>query len=157
GVTLSSRDRAVLLLLWAAVPQLLPFAISQVSVPVYITRGTICTAPVLVLLAAAFLDRAKAPVRWVLVAIVVTGSLAAQAAYFRAPAKEQWREVAAAVDARARPGDLAVFDAGYGRRGFDHYSHAAGLTKVNVDADLVSPAGAADLERLRLSGAPRIW
>ena len=151
-----ARARTVLLVLWAAVPQLAPFALSQVTVPIYITRATIATLPALVLLAAAFLGRLGTIARGLLVATVVLSALVAQVLYFRFPSKEQWREVAAAVDARARPGDVAVFDAYYGQRGFDHYSRAALASKVSLADDLVSPEGARELEAMP-PDAPRVW
>ncbi len=153
----SGRSRTALLLLWAVVPHLLPFAVSQVAAPIYITRATIVTLPALYLLAAAFLARLGAWPRAILVSVAVVGALAAQVLYFRVPTKEQWREVAATVDERAIAGDVAVFDAGYGRPGFDHYSRTAVLQKVSLGADLTSPAGAAELAGALPSSAPRLW
>jgi uncharacterized membrane protein len=152
----SRRQRVGLLLLWAALPQLVPFAISRVAVPIYITRATIVTLPVLYLLAAAFLDRLGGRGRFALVSIAVLSSLGAQALYFKGRTKEQWREAASAVDARAQSGDVVVFDAGYGRRGFDHYSHAPALRKIAIGNDLTSPAGARELVLLP-ADARRLW
>ena len=135
------RQRAVLLLLWAALPQLVPFAISQFAVPIYITRATIVTLPVLYLLAAAFLVRLAGRCCFALVSLAALGSLGAQAVYFQGPTKEQWREAAGTLDTRAQPGDVVLFDAGYGRRGFDYYSHAPALRKIGLADDLTSPAG----------------
>jgi mannosyltransferase len=156
GRDLSRRQRAVLLLLWAALPQLVPFAISQFAVPIYITRATIVTLPVLYLLAAAFLDRLGGRWCFALVSIAVLSSVGAQALYFGGRTKEQWREAAATVDARAQSGDVVLFDAGYGRRGFDHYSHAPALRRIAIANDLTSPAGARELAVLP-ADARRLW
>jgi 4-amino-4-deoxy-L-arabinose transferase-like glycosyltransferase len=156
GRELSRRQRAVLLLLWAALPQLVPFVISQFAVPIYITRATIVTLPVLYLLAAAFLDRLGGRWCFALVSIAVLSSLGAQALYFKGRTKEQWREAAGTVDARAQAGDVVVFDAGYGRRGFDHYSHAPALRKIAIANDLTSPAGARELAVLP-ADTRRLW
>jgi mannosyltransferase len=154
--TREARTRMALLLLWAALPQLIPFVISQVAVPIYITRATIVTLPVLYLLAAARLARLDGRWQGALVSVAVLGSLGFQALYFQGRAKEQWREVASAVDARARPGDVVLFDAGYGRRGFDHYSRAPGLRKVGIANDVTSAAGAAELAALP-ADTRRLW
>jgi mannosyltransferase len=154
--TREARTRMALLLLWAALPQLIPFVISQVAVPIYITRATIVTLPVLYLLAAARLARLDGRWQGALVSVAVLGSLGFQALYFQGRAKEQWREVASAVDARARPGDVVLFDAGYGRRGFDHYSRAPGLRKVGIANDVTSAAGAAELAVLP-ADTRRLW
>jgi hypothetical protein len=90
------------------------------------------------------------------VSVAVLGSLGAQALYFQAYAKEQWREVAGAVDARARPGDVVLFDAGYGRRGFDYYSRAPALRKIALASDVTSAAGAAEIAALP-ADAQRLW
>jgi hypothetical protein len=126
-------------------PQLVPFAISQFAVPIYITRATIVTLPVLYLLAAAFLARLAGRWCFALVSLAVLGSLGTQALYFQGRTKEQWREAAGTLDTRAQPGDVVLFDAGYGRRGFDYYSHAPSLRKIGLANDLTSPAGAAEL------------
>jgi hypothetical protein len=149
------RARAALLLLWAGLPQLVPFLVSQVSVPVYITRAAIVGLPALYLLAAAFLGRLGTAARAALVSTAVVGSLWAQLLFFQRPAKEQWREVAALVDARARPGDVAVFDAAYGRRGFDHYSRTPLLRKVGLSHDVTTAEGAAEIAAL--PGVGRLW
>jgi mannosyltransferase len=154
--TREARARITLLLLWAALPQLIPFVISQLAVPIYITRATIVTLPVLYLLAAARLARLDGRWQGALVSIAVLGSVGVQALYFQGHTKEQWREVASAVDARARPGDVVLFDAGYGRRGFDHYSHAPGLRKIGIANDVTSAAGAAELAALP-ADTRRLW
>lgn len=153
---LTPRSRTALLVLWTTVPQLVPFLISQVAVPIYITRATIVSLPPLYLLAAALLCRLGWRARAALTGIVVVASLGAQFLYFQVPAKEQWREVASTVDARARPGDLAVFDAPYGRRGFDYYSRTPALRKVGLANDVTTAAGAAEIAALP-SEARRLW
>jgi mannosyltransferase len=156
GRELSRRQRAVLLLLWAALPQLVPFVVSRFAVPIYITRATIVTLPVLYLLAAAFLDRLGGRWCFALVSIAVLSSVGTQALYFSGPTKEQWRETAATVDARAQSGDVVLFDAGYGQRGFDHYSHAPALRRIAITNDLTSPAGGRELAVLP-ADTRRLW
>ncbi|HEV7500142.1 MAG TPA: hypothetical protein VGQ33_09075, partial [Vicinamibacteria bacterium] len=156
GRGLGSRSKTGLLLLWGALPQLVPFTLSQFTAPIYITRATIVTLPVLYLLAAAALARLAPPWRFAVVSVAVLGSLGAQALYFNARSKEQWREAAATVDARAQPADLVLFDAGYGRRGFDYYSRAPGLRRIELANDLTSPAEAGELSALP-ADARRLW
>ena len=119
-------------------------------------RATIVTLPVLYLLAAAFLARLAGRWCFALVSLAVLGSLGTQALYFQGRTKEQWREAAGTLDTRAQPGDVVLFDAGYGRRGFDYYSHAPSLRKIGLANDLTSPAGAAELAVLP-ADARRLW
>jgi mannosyltransferase len=153
---LGSRSKTSLLLLWGILPQLVPFTLSQFTAPIYITRATIVTLPVLYLLAAGALGRMAPRWRFGVVSVAVLGSLGTQALYFNARSKEQWREAAATVDARAQPGDVVLFDAGYGRRGFDYYSHAPGLRRMGMANDLTSAAGAAELSAVP-ADARRLW
>lgn len=147
---------AHLLVLWASLPHLVPFLVSQVSVPVYLTRSAIVSLPAFHLLAAGFFDRLRPVLRWGLVALVAAAALAAQRDYSRSISKEQWREVAAEIEASAAAGDLVAFDAGYGETGFDYYARRSDLRKAALSADVASAAGRDQMADLRRDTG-RIW
>lgn len=153
GLTLGA---SWLLALWVAVPQLVPFAVSQVSVPVYITRATIVTLPAFLLLAAAHVARLRPAPRTLLLAAVVSACLGQQWLFFRFPSKEQWREAAAVVDQYASPGDAIAFDVGYGQLGFDHYSQRTDLARFALPSPLPEPKAVAALVA-GAQTAPRVW
>jgi len=142
------------LLLWLVLPHAVPFAYSQVSVPVYITRSTIVTLPALCLLAASAIASLRT---WIRIAVVAACGLTAvwyQVGYFRYPSKEQWRDVVAYVSEWAQPGDVIAFDAAYGKGGFDHYSRRTDLRLVGLAKDVREKDSAAVLAA---QPAERVW
>jgi len=148
----------LLLTLWVTVPLLAPFLLSQAMTPFFLARASIASLPALHLVTARALGRLpRAVLRWGVVAVVAAASLVNQWLYFQAPGKEQWREAAAWVQATASPGDLVVFDAGYGQPGFDHYARRADLTRLALRRDLAAPAGAQELAAALASGTSRVF
>jgi mannosyltransferase len=147
-----------LLALWATIPLLAPFLLSQVMTPFFLARASIASLLALHLVAARALGRLpRPPMRWAVVAAVVGASLVNQWRYFQVPSKEQWREAAAWVEARAVPGDLVALDAGYGQPGFDHYARRADVARLALGSDLVMPAGVRELQAALARGADRVF
>ncbi|HET9654143.1 MAG TPA: glycosyltransferase family 39 protein [Kineosporiaceae bacterium] len=127
---LTADDRGYLLL-WsvAVVPVVLAFGYSVVVSPVFGQKYLIasCTA----LLALAALGARRLPGR-VLPAVALVAALAVATPewlhYYRDVTKEQWREATAFVDGGAAPGDLVLFNAGYGRQnGYEVYTRRSDL------------------------------
>jgi mannosyltransferase len=142
-----------LLLLWMLVPVLVPFGLSQVGPAVYHTRYALAASLPLVLLAAQGLARLRPAALRLAGGLLLIGiSLTAIARDRETPRKEQWREAAALLDAEARPGDLALFDAGFClRHVFSVYARRQDYETRPVEA------GALD-EPDRLSqGRDRVW
>ena len=160
------RDRRVpagrtLLLAWLAVPVLVPFALSHLVQPLYLTRAAIAASLPFVVLAGAGLSllARRPPILWttlVLTLLLAAGDLWRQATTIE---KEPWREVAALVDATALPGELVLFDSGLGR---DHvymrYTRRTDLDLRAFPPERRAPTQA-DLMQLEAlaSGRPRVW
>lgn len=142
------------LLLWLTLPHAVPFAYSQVLVPVYITRSTIVTLPAFVLLAASSLAALRGAGR--VAAVAACGLLAVwvQAQNYRGVSKEQWRDVAANVSEWARPGEVVAFDVAYGRGGFAHYFRRDDVRLVELSEDVRTKAAAG---RLAAEPTERVW
>lgn len=142
------------LLLWLVLPHAIPFAYSQFSVPVYITRSTIVTLPALCLLAASTLATLREPFRAAAAAGLALTCVWYQLGYFKMTSKEQWREVAAQLSEWAQPGDAIAFDRPYGKGGFDHYFRRTDVSLVGVPRD-VRDEGAAAV--LAAQPVDRVW
>jgi mannosyltransferase len=142
------------LLLWLLLPHAVPFAYSQFSVPVYITRSTIVSLPAFCLLAASALAALRGPARIALVAACALAAAWYQAGYFQVTTKEQWREAAANVSEWAQPGEVVAFDVAYGRTGFAHYLRRQDLRLVDLPGDVRTKEAAAVV-----AAAPseRVW
>ncbi len=127
-IDLSSRT--YLLLVWLFIPILLPYAISQFSAPIYLTKYTIGASPAFYLLVANWVrgidfERAKSAA---IVTFVIL-SFASLWLYYTEINKDQWREVASYLDTNAEPGDLLLFHAGYGIYGpADYYLNRTDLS-----------------------------
>lgn len=97
------------LLLWLSflIPVLLPFTVSLLYKPMFLTRYMMGVTPPLYLLIA---GAALSPRRWPLVALLLAPVVwfSAQGAvnFHTRPQKVQWREAAAQLDRAAQPGDV---------------------------------------------------
>jgi hypothetical protein len=104
-----SRDELTLAACWLTLPILIPFVLSLVLWPMYLTRYTVPAAPAFYLLTAYalwHLRRLVPPIAVLgVLALVITPGLRA---YYRQPVNEQWREAAAHVAGAAQPGDATM-------------------------------------------------
>jgi uncharacterized membrane protein len=129
-VVLTDLRPIYLLGLWLLVPIVLPFLISQVSSPMYKFRYAVAASLALYLLAAKGIKNlAYAPAKLIITGIIIFLSLSTVWTYYVKVQKEQWREAAKYVEARAQPGDLVLFNTGYSRSPFNYYSKRADLIK----------------------------
>ena len=106
---LTRRSASALLMLWLLCPIVLPFVLSLVIRPMYMTRYTLSAAPAFYLLLACAIVgfRRLMPVALsvsVLAVLIVPGLYR----YYVGPYYEQWRESAAYVTASAQPGDTVI-------------------------------------------------
>lgn len=146
---------ALLTLGWLS-PHLFPFVLSHLVKPIYLTRSAIAALPFFLLLAACQLRRLPRILAVALTIGVAGWSAHAQVGYSAHPTREQWRELAAYVAANARPQDLVLFDAGYGRTPFNHYAPSAAFDRLSLPEDVLSPAGA-KAARLAATGRERVF
>ena len=119
-------------------PVALPALVSLLASPVYNTRYVILASIPFYLFAGAGLASLPPAPRALGLSGVALVMLLSQGSYFAAPIKHQWREAAAYLEPRRRPGDVLVFDTGYNEVAYAHYA----------------PAGAGPALRVRLSDPP---
>jgi mannosyltransferase len=127
-----------LLLAWLVVPVALPAVVSLLANPVFNTRYVILASIPFYLFAGAGLASLPARPRAFSLAGVALVMVLSQASYFAQPIKHQWRETAAYLEPRRRPGDVLVFESGYNELAYAHYA----------------PPGPVPALRLRLSDPP---
>ena len=119
-----------LLLLWLFIPIILPFLISQFSAPIYKHRCVIGASLAWYLLVAKGIRNLTwNPAKLTATALISVLSLVAVWGYYGKVQKEQWKEAANYIDARAKSEDLVLFNAGYSQRPFNYYSQRSDLTK----------------------------
>jgi hypothetical protein len=136
------RPRSGLLLAWLVWPVLLPAVVSLLASPLFHTRYIILASIPFYLFAGAGLISLPRQGRVVAVAGMALVMLLSQASYFASPIKHQWREAAAYVESRRRPGDALAFDIDYNEAAYAHYApprSAADLRVRLVDAPAAEP------------------
>lgn len=134
---LTPRERQYLLL-WLVflLPILLAFGYSALAAPVFGQKYLIASSVAMLVLAALGAARVPARVPGRFPDVVALGLVLALASpqlyhYYHDISKEQWREATAYVEANAAPGDLVLFNAGYGLQdGFDAYAKRPDLVKL---------------------------
>jgi hypothetical protein len=102
-------DKLLLLACWLLCPIFIPFFMSEIFGPMYLSRYTISGSPAFFVLLALVLVAARkllpAYVSIALVAVLVAPGLVE---YYARPIKGEWREAAAYVHDRSRPGDVLM-------------------------------------------------
>lgn len=94
------------LLLWIACAALIPFAISVAVTPILVARYAIAASfPILILVAASVRSFDSRLYALGLVALLVGLSVQPLFSYYRDDQKEQWKEVVALLEEKARPGE----------------------------------------------------
>lgn len=115
----------------------LPFLLSRVSEPIFLPKYTIACSLAFIVLAA----RGVTLVPWRIVRagiVVATVALTAGAlhVYFATVHKDDWRDLVAALERAAQPGDLVVLSQSFGMSPFDYYARRTDLVELPF-ADLV--------------------
>ncbi|MBN2496242.1 MAG: glycosyltransferase [Deltaproteobacteria bacterium] len=111
-------------LLWLVVPILVPFLISKLYAPIYVSKYAFQAFLMYLLLAAfgfSILARTWA-LKALMVLVVICLHVDLLWNIYARPQKAPWREIASFVDARAGPSDSIVFLPGYLECPFDFYS-----------------------------------
>ena len=156
----NNADELLLVGSWFLCPIALPFVLSKMVGPMYVDRYTISAAPGFYLLLAFGITSVRRLVPIIvslttLVVLIVPGL----GNYYIADVKEQWREVAAYVEANTGDGDVVVFapdEAGWQQRSFDWYYQGSvpscGMSSAVGGTEAISSAAAACT-----AGHERIW
>jgi mannosyltransferase len=130
---MSQHEALYLLFLWLSVPVVLPFLISYVSHPIFISRGTIGSSLAFYLLAAKGIDTLpKKYFKPACIALVVILSLSNIWVYYHRVYKDPWREVARTVDMTAKSGDMVLFNSSLCQYLFSYYSKRPDLIKMSL-------------------------
>ncbi len=149
-----------LLVCWLACPVLLPFALSQLSSPIFLTKYTIAALLAFIVLAARGLMLLPGRiVRIAAVVVVVAYASIALRDYYAVERKEGWRAITAGVTDAAQPNDLVLFDQIYGQMPFDYYSPRADLVEVRFldHANLLTDPTVLAMLTLATRGHDRVW
>jgi mannosyltransferase len=104
-------------------PLLLPFFISIISTPIYISRITITASPALYLMAGAGIGRLRKPgLRIASLSLIGMLSLPLLWNYYHSTHKEPLREVISQIEAKVKPGDIIlIMPLWYKKFVFDYY------------------------------------
>ncbi len=135
GDRLAADRRIGLLVLWAAVPIAVPFVLSLVVTPIYQFKYTIPAAVACYLLLALALESLAPRVALAAGALVAGAFVVMTVRYYGDYQTEQWRQATAYVSARARPGDVLVFDSSVGKEAFDYYWRRSDVQEVIGSAE----------------------
>ncbi|NQU95861.1 MAG: glycosyltransferase family 39 protein [Candidatus Omnitrophica bacterium] len=110
-MNLSGGSRYYLLLLWLSVPIVVPFAISQVSAPLYTSKYIMTASLAFYILAAKGISIIKNnKLKYAVVSIIVIFSLVSIVKQYKRIDKPQWREVSNYITENAKPDDLLMFN-----------------------------------------------
>lgn len=125
-------ERMFFLTLWMVIPVLLPFIISHISAPIYVTRYTIAASLPFYIMTAWSVERL--PLRHLkfgAIFLLIILSIGNLQGYFMKINKQQWREVASFIDTHAKKNDVVLVSPGYTLANiFNHYSKRSDLHKI---------------------------
>ena len=111
-------------MIWLLTPIILPFIISQISTPIYVTRYTIgASLAFFILVASGITKISNKVVKSSVILLVIILSLFNAEKYYNAVKKIEWRNITSLVDSRAMNGDLILFNSGFIQGPFDYYSN----------------------------------
>lgn len=137
----ANTESVCFLLLWLTIPIAIPFVISLVSRPIYLTRYAIAASVAFFLLAAAGLSRLRGFFKWTAFVLIAALSLFKLDGYYSDTGREQWKDVAQHIDAHSRRGDLLIFKSPAGILPYDFYSRSDVPARKGVSAGASRPAG----------------
>lgn len=156
----NKADELLLVGCWFLCPIVLPFVLSKIVGPMYVDRYTISAAPAFYFLLAFGITgvRRVVPVFVSLLTLVILIAPGLQH-YYITDVKEQWREVAAYVEANARNSDVLVFapdEAGWQQKSFDWYYNGS-LPSCGVSIAMKDDEAIASALAACMAGYERFW
>lgn len=141
-------------------PIILPFIISKISTPIYLSRYTITASIPFYILAARGINNINYKyIKIFIIIFIIVLSLNSIGEQYTNVDKSQWREAANYIDLNAHPGDLLLFHQGYNQEDvFDYYSKRNDLEKKQFtnDRDKIDDENIKDLV-FTLQSHNRIW
>ncbi len=131
GLGISQSYRVYLLLLWYAVPILIPMVISVLSTPMFVARYAISVTLAYYLLVSKGIDSLRN--RWVVLTIGVVILILSTVnidAYYKNTYKHQWREVMSEIENSAGYGDIIVVYPQHEQKSVKYYKTRDDITLV---------------------------
>lgn len=155
-----ARDKLLLLGCWLLCPIFIPYLMSKIFGPMYLSRYTISATPAFYILAALviFAGRKLLPayVSLGLIAVLVAPGMLE---YYARPVKDEWREAAAFVRERSRPGDVLMAE--YSDNFVLSWYDKDALTRCVTDPGLAAGMTRDDVVRREViawaTSSPRFW
>jgi 4-amino-4-deoxy-L-arabinose transferase-like glycosyltransferase len=129
---------------------LIPWLASQILTPVYFFRYTIPALAALLLILGWALATLRAPLRILLILIVVGLSADALADYYTKVDKDPWRQTVSLLRPRLRSGDLVIVNPAWAARPLRYY------WTLGDSVEIYAPWNAGDVQA-HLAAAPRFW
>lgn len=159
-LSLSEREKTLLLVCWLLSPIVIPFVLSQFLSSIYLPKYTIAASTAFLVLAARGIMSLGAD-RWrvLLVAVVLGLSFVNVRAYWSTPHKDFWRESASYFDRTAQAGDLVLFHQESGEVPFRYYSKRADVKAIPFPdyQTQLTPANVGPKLRETINGHNRVW
>ncbi|HVG00201.1 MAG TPA: hypothetical protein VND68_10210, partial [Chloroflexia bacterium] len=154
------RDKLMLLGCWLLCPIFIPFLMSKVFGPMYLSRYTISATPAFYILAALVILAGRkllpAYVSLALLAVLVAPGMLE---YYARPVKGEWREAADYVRERSRPGDVLMAE--YSDNFVLSWYDKGALTRCVTDPGLAAAMTGDDRVRREViawaTSSPRFW
>ena len=151
-----SVDEVLLLLLWLALPIIIPFTISQLTTPFYSIRYTIGASPALYLLMARGIStlEMKKLLYPVLIVIIVLSGLGLHD-YYVSSVKPEWREAVSLIEMSSKENDVIVLCPPFIRGEFEYYYREdLPVFEISAKAELAEVAAFVDSVT---EGKDRLW
>jgi mannosyltransferase len=129
-VYLADTVTSLVLACWLVGPIAIPFVISKVGTPIYLSRATIAAASAFYLMVARGLMQLNGPVRQATLILVLLLLSVELRGYYRETTHEQWNRMVADVSVWTRPGDVFIFHDRSRQRAFDYYFRLDNVHRV---------------------------
>ena len=151
-------EESLLLLMWFAFPIVVPFVVSQVATPMYLSRYTISASPAFYLLVAKGISSFTSRMAlFCLIIIIFLLSLPGLQNYYTQTKKDQWRETTRFVEHNGRAKDVIIIWPDFSHLPFDYY-YTGNLEKFGI-----GPSDAQDTNKIvgvidrAIVGKERLW
>ena len=148
------------LVVWLFALNVIPFAISRVTHPIYVDKYTISGSVALFLLVAAGIRNINWNyTRLGVIAVIIVLSTASLQAYFASNAKGQARQATSLIDANAESGDVVLVFPNSDHIIFDYYNNRTDVAvkQIGTWASSDDNNKTIDIIRSNVTGHDRVW
>jgi len=148
------------LVVWLFALNVIPFAISHLTHPIYVDKYTISASVALFLLVAAGIRNINWNyARFGVIAVIIVLSTASLQAYFASNAKGQAREAMSLIDANVESGDVILVFPTSDHIIFDYYNNRTDVAVKQIDTWAPSDAEnkTSEITHSNVMGHDRVW